>query len=255
MEFKYYDVLRDSKKNVIEAKWSSHEFGKYAIMTTADRRTMWPELIHTSGELMFEQRQLVEDLIKILSTPKDSFDECVRENLNFDLYRECYNFVQDPRGKYLITPAETGRYKLYMNIPLTSTEEALIPRDAFIADKILKKKGELTPSERQYLIDTGIARMSGGKLDIDMLKINGINFETFQNVVVIQKYAHHYEVLRAHWNDLSQLRRAMFSDFSKLLVKDPEVLRKFMGKLMMQRLEMKKVTQQDVIGLMNTLLN
>jgi hypothetical protein len=254
MEFKYYDVKRDKEGKLTEAKWSSHEFGKYAIMTTADRRTMWPELIHTSGELMYEQRQLVSDLIKILATPKDSFDECVKANPSFDLYRECYNFVNDPKGKHLITPAETGRYKLYMGLALTPTEEALIPKDAFIADKILKNKGELSETERKHLIDTGIARMSGGKTDIDMLKIQGINFETFQNVVVIQKYAHHYDVLRTRWDDLSQLRRAMFSDFSKLLVRDPDTLRGFIEKLMMKRLDMKKISQEDVAELLSAML-
>jgi len=253
-ELKYYDILTDDKGNILEAKWSSHEFGKYSIITSPDKRTAWPELIHTSGELMFEQRQLVADLISILSTPKDSFDECVDENPDFDLYRECYKFVQDPKGTYLITPAETSRYKLYMDIPLTSTEEALIPRDAFIADKILKNKGPLTKSESDYLIKSGIAKMSRGKLDIDMLKILGINFETFQNVVVIQKYAHHFEVLKDHWTDLSELRQAMFLDFKKLLVKDPKIMCSFIDKLMMQRIDMKKITQKDVIDLLNSML-
>lgn len=253
-EFKYYDILADDKGRVLEAKWSSHEFGKYSIMTSANKRTMWPELIHTSGELMFEQRQLVADLIKILATPKDSFDDCVKETPNFDLYRECYRLVQDPKGKYLITPAETGRYKLYMDAPLTETEKALIPRDAFIADKILKNKGPLTTSESDYLVKTGVAKISGGKLEIDRMKVLGINFETFQNVVVIQKYAHHYEVLKARWEDLSQLRQSMFTDFRKLLVKDPEILRSFTGELMMQRIDMKKIKQEDVIRLLNSML-
>ena len=250
-EFKYYDILTDEKGVIAEAKWSSHEFGKYSIITSANKRTMWPELIHTSGELMYEQRQLVSDIIKMLSTPKDTFEECVRANPNFDLYRECYEFVRDPKGKYLITPAETGRYKLYMGIPLTASEKALIPEDAFIADKILKKKGELTKGETAHLIKTGIAIMDRDQIKIDMEKIKGINFETFQNVVVIQKYAHHYEVLRSHWNDLSQLRQAMFLDFKKLLVKDPLVLQDFIGKLMMQRLDMKKISHDDVLRLFN----
>jgi len=254
-DFQYYDLAMNDKNEIIKARWGSHEFGKYSIITSKNKRTPSPELIHTSGDLMMEQRQLVKDLIKILSAPKDSFDECVSASSNFDLYRECYNFVSSPEGNYLITPAETGRYKLYFDMPLSSKEVSFMPKDAVIAEKIIKNKGPLTRTEEDLLVEYGIARRSGNKLNINMEKIYGIDFETFQNVVVIQKYAHHYEVLRARWPKLSQMRKAMFLDFKKLLVKDPGTLSMFMNELMIQRVDMKRISQADVVKLLNSILD
>lgn len=254
-DYQYYDIVLNEKKEPIQARWGSHEFGKYSIITSKNKKTPSPELIHTSGDLMMEQRDLVNDLVTMLSAPKDDFEECVSTSPDFDLYRECYKFISSPEGEYLITPAETGRYKLYFGMPMSAKEAEFIPKDAAIVAKILRGTGTLTKDEERTLIDYGIAKRTGRNLSINMEKIYGIDFETFQNVVVIQKYAHHYEVLKARWPELSQMRQAMFLDFKKLLVKDPAVLQMFISDLMMQRVEMNRISQNDVIKLLNSMLN
>ena len=252
-EYTYYDVTKNASDEVFEMKWGSHPFGRYALRTTKDKKTAWPELIHSSGDLIMEERQLVNDLIKVLTAPHDKLDECIKYSQNFDLYKICYDFVNDPNRTDLIQAKERAAYRLYYGLSLTTQEAALLPPDVIIANKVLRNK-ELSNAEISILIDEGIAYRRSGNLKINTQKIMGLQFDTYQYVVTVQKYAHHYGTLKKHWQELSGIRRALLSDFNTFVIKDVNLFHGFMRELMLQRNRLEKLTQENALQILNDLL-
>lgn len=253
-KFDYYDKVKDGEGNLIMAKWGSHPFGRYVIMQSANRRTPSPEFIHSSGDLIMEQRQLVSDLIKILSAPVDSLEACIKYSRNFGLYKTCYDFVNNPEGVDELETIESGGYKLYFDLPLSSEETEALPPDALIANKYLKKQGELTEEEINLLVKEGVAVRHGKTAVIDEEKILGIQFDTYGYVVAIRKFANHYSVLKKHWPELTELRRALLKDFRNFAIKDPIVFRRFTRELMQRRINLKRLTKQDAFKVISELL-
>jgi hypothetical protein len=252
-EYTYYDLTKNPSGEVFEMKWGSQPFGRFALQTTKDRKSAWPELIHSSGDLIMEERQLVNDLIKVLTAPHDQLDECIKYSQNFDLYRICYEFTQDPKRTDLIQQKERSAYRLYFKLPLTKEELALLPKDSIIANKVLNNK-KLSKDEIKVLIDEGIAYRRSGKLKINMQKIMGLQFDTYQYVVTIQKYAHHYKTLKKHWGKLSGIRRALLKDFNTFVIKDTQLFHNFMRELMLKRNDLEKLSQPGALQLLNGML-
>jgi hypothetical protein len=252
-EFTYFDTVKDPSGEVIEMKWGSHPFGRYALQTTVNKKTPFPELIHSSGDLIMEERQLVNDLIKVLTAPHDSLDDCIKYSQNFELYKICYDFTKNPKRDDLIQLKERAAYKLYYGLPMTTQEVAALPRDVVVANKVLKKK-KLTNEEIRVLINNGIAYKRSGKLKTNMHKILGLQFDTYQFVVTIQKYAHHYGTLKKHWKELSGMRRALLKDFNTFVIKDPQLFHNFMRELMLKRNRLEKLTQENALKILNGML-
>ncbi|KPJ68327.1 hypothetical protein AMJ44_06650, partial [candidate division WOR-1 bacterium DG_54_3] len=252
-EYTYYDTVRNSSGEVISMKWGSHPFGQYSLLTTLNQKTDWPELIHSSGDLIMEERQLVNDLIKVLTAPHDKLEGCVKYSQNFDLYRICWEFVNAPDRTDLIQPRERAAYRLYYGLPLTTPEAALLAKDVVIANKVLRQK-ELTNEEIKVLIKEGIAYKRSGKLKINMEKILGLQFDTYQYVVTIQKYANHYGTLKKHWEQLSGIRRALLEDFNTFVVKDVNLFHNFMRELMLKRNRLEKLSQENALQILNGMI-
>ena len=252
-QFTYYDTVRDDNGEAVELKWGSNPFGKYALQITKDRRTASPELIHSSGDLMMEERQLVNDLITVLTAPSDELDDCIRQNTDFDLYKVCYDFDKDPDRTDLIQPAERAAYRLYFNLPLNPQELALLPPDVVVAHKLLNKK-PLTVAEKKVLIDEGIASRRTGQLKINLEKIRGLEFDTYQYTVMVKKYANHYSVLKERWPELSSIRRALLKDFNNFVIKDQTLFHNYMRELMLKRNNLEKLTQGDAMRILSGML-
>lgn len=252
--YKYYDPVTNASGEVVEMKWGSHPFGRYALQTLKANKTLSPELIHSSGGLIMEERNLIDDLIQILSAPFDKLDECVEANANFSLYKACSEFIGDPAKEEIIGTAEAAGYKLYKGSPLTTLEAATLAVDSIVASKIIKKQ-KLSPEDFKLLLDKGLAAYSNGNLKINYEKIRGMDFETYQYVVTIEKYASHYKTLEKHWDDLSGLRQALLQDFNNLVIKDHELLHKFVRELMLKRTELKLLTRQEALEMLDQLLN
>lgn len=252
-EFTYYDLVKNASNEVVSMKWGSNPFGKFALQTTKDHKIAWPELIHSSGDLIMEERQLVNDLINILTAPNNELDDCVLTNDNFSLYRACWEFVKNPRRKDLIQAKERAAYLLYYNYPLTSEEASLLPQDMSIAGDLLRKK-DLTNAQIKILINEGIAYKRSNKLKVNMEKILGLRFDNYQYVVTIQKYAHHYEVLKQNWEKLSVLRSALLKDFNNFVLNDNALFHNFMRELMLKRNNLEQLTQQNALELLNGML-
>ncbi|MEA3493182.1 MAG: hypothetical protein U9R38_02215, partial [Candidatus Margulisiibacteriota bacterium] len=252
-EYTYYDVTKNPSGEVVQMKWGSQPFGRFALQTTKDWKVAWPELIHSSGDLIMEERQLTNDLIKVLTAPHDELNDCVKYSQNFDLYRICYEFVQNPKRTDLIQPKERSAYRLYHKLPLTEDELALLPKDTVIANKVLNNQ-KLSNAEIKVLVDEGIAYKRRGKLRINMQKIMGLQFDTYQYVVTIQKYAHHYKILKRHWKELSGIRRALLIDFNTFVIKDTQLFHNFMRELMLKRNDLEKLSQPGALELLNGML-
>ncbi|MEE8637613.1 MAG: hypothetical protein V3T21_01050, partial [Candidatus Margulisiibacteriota bacterium] len=252
-EYTYYDTVKNASGEVVSMKWGSHPFGRYSLLTTLNKKTAWPELIHSSGDLIMEERQLVNDLIKVLTAPHDELEDCVKYSQNFDLYRICWEFANAPSRKDLIQPKERAAYRLYFGLPLTTPEAALLPEDVVIANKVLREK-ELTNNEIKVLIKEGIAYRRSGKLKINMEKILGLQFDTYQYVVTIQKYTHHYGTLKKHWKQLSGIRRALLKDFNTFVIKDANLFHNFMRGLMLKRSRLEKLSQENVLQILNGMI-
>ena len=252
--FSYYDRKKDEKGEFVSVKWGGNPFGKYPIITSANMKFQSPELIHTSGDLMMEQRQLISDLIKVLSAPQDKFEECIKYSKNFDLYTACYEYVNDPGREDLLESIETGSYKLYQNLALSSKEVSAIPKDVFLAYKIVNGKEKLTSDEISVLVNEKIAQWQGKKLVIDMEKIYGILYDIYQYVIAIRKNANIYRTLQDNWNDLSGLRAALLHDFNTFIIKDQSVFDEFTRELTLKRVNMEKLSQKDAYILLENIL-
>lgn len=253
-QFTYYDRVRDEKGGLVSAKWGDNPFGKYPIITSKNMKTQTPELVHTSGDLMMESRLLTSDLIRVLSAPQDKFEECIKYSKKFDLYSACFEFIADPRNEYLLNDLERGSYKLYKNIALSSAEVSAIPKDVFIAYKIVTGSEKLTKDEIAVLINERIAYYKGKTLIIDMEKIYGILYDIYQYVVAIHKNANIYGTLQKNWDGLSNLRKAMFFDFKTFIIKDPNIFYDFTRELTLKRVNMEKLSQKDAYILLESIL-
>ncbi|MBI5699689.1 hypothetical protein HZC35_05180 [Candidatus Saganbacteria bacterium] len=252
--FSYYDQVRDEAGDLLRARWGSNTFGKYPIITSVNMRTPSPELAHTSGDLIMEQRRLVADLIAVLSAPRDRFEDCIKYSRNFDLYTACWEFIKDPKRDDLLELNESGNYKLYLGMPLTSEEAASLPPDVFVAQKVINNRGELTASEIDLLLKEKLAVRRGKSLNIDMDKIYGIMYDVYQYVVAIRKNANIYGTLKTRWEGLTNLRRALLADFKKFIIKDPEVFLDYTQELVLDRVELKRLTQSEAYRLLEKLL-
>ncbi|MBI5400085.1 hypothetical protein HZB07_05715 [Candidatus Saganbacteria bacterium] len=252
-EYTYYDVVKNSSGEVISLRWGSQPFGRYPLQITADKRYPWPELVHTSGDLMMEERQLVNELIKILTAPSDNLDDCLPYSPSFPLYKACHEFVANPNRTDLIQPRERAAYRLYFGLPLTVSEEALLPLDVRAANKALHGR-ELTDQELKTLLKEGIAYRRSGQVKLNMEKILGLQFDTYQYVVTIQKYSHHYEVLQKRWPELTNLRVALLKDFNNFVLKDQNIFHNFMRELMLKRNQLERLTQEDALRILSGML-
>ena len=252
--YTYYDTVKNASGETVGMKWGSHSFGKFSIQTTLDRRNPFPELIHSSGDLMMEERQLINELIKILAAPHDELDQCLKYSQNFDLYKTCYLFMQDPKRGDLIQPRESGSYKLYFGLPLNSAEKKALPPDVMIANQILRNE-KLSESDIKLLINEGIAYRRSGKLKINMEKIIGLQYDTYQYVVTIQKFANHYSTLNNYWEGLSGIRKALLTDFNNFVLKDPNLFHNFMREQMLKRTQLEKISQEKALQMLYEMLS
>lgn len=242
--YTYYDQVTNASGEVVAAKWGSQPFGIYAIQTTKDHKSAWPELIHSSGDLIMEERSLINDLILVLTAPYDALDDCVAADPSFTLYHACASFVADPARTDLIGTAEAAGYKLYYGLSLSSAEAASLPPDSIAAMKSARHE-KLSAADEQALAGAGAANRQ---------KLLGLQFEVYEYVVTIEKYAHHYETLRRRWGELSGLRRALLQDFNEFVLKDPELFHDFMRELMLRRNDLEKLTQAEAVKILSGLL-
>ncbi|MFA5113889.1 MAG: L,D-transpeptidase [Candidatus Margulisiibacteriota bacterium] len=232
-QYTFYDPAVNASGEVASVKWGSHPFGKYALITTKDGRTAWPELIHSSGDLIMEERQLINDLIYVLAAPHDALDDCLDNSPNFGLYKDCYDFVSGVNSGEVLGDRERAAYKLHYGLPRTASEEATLPPDTVAA----------------YRSNRG-----GLKMKLDQRKIDGLVYDNYMYVVTVEKYAHHYATLRRYWQELSGLRLAMLRDFNDFVVKDPVIFHSFMRELMLARTRLERLSQENAIRQLAKLL-
>ncbi|MFA5113908.1 MAG: hypothetical protein WC529_06415 [Candidatus Margulisiibacteriota bacterium] len=249
--YEYYDLGRDDNDKLVRAKWGSNTFGRFPILLTKDGRTPAPELVHTTGDLMMEQRRLVGDLIRVMASTFESFNAATAASRNFDLYTICYQFTQDPQRADLLEPIESGSYKAYLDLPLNADEQAALPPDVIACFKLYKGKEPLTQAEADLLVREGLARWQGGTLKVDDAKAYGVLYDLYQYVVSIRKNANIYSTLQDNWNALADIRQAMLRDLGRLRIKDPAVFAELMRELITERAQMERLTQKDAYRILD----
>jgi hypothetical protein len=242
----FYDEVRNASGEVVSVKWGDNPFGKYSLEMTLNGKTPSPELIHSSGDLIMEERQLINGLITVMSAPYDELDDCVGNCPDFELYRTCAEFIADPSKGELLLPLEKASYRLHYGLSLTSAEAALLPPDALAAEKALRHQ-PLSSAELKSLSGIGAASKIKGQWVFNWPKLQGISFDTYQYAVTIEKYANHYAVLKRYWPELSGLRRAILNDFNNFVIKDPALFNDFMRELMLARTRLEKLSQDKAI--------
>ncbi|MBU0630886.1 MAG: hypothetical protein KKC80_08255 [Candidatus Margulisbacteria bacterium] len=252
--YNYFDRVTNAGGETISVKWGSHPFGRFALQSTVNGRTPWPELIHSSGDLILEERQLVSDLVNLLTAPRDKFEECLSYSPDFELFRACYEFVKNPDRTDLIQSKERAAYRLYYNLQLTDQERALLPPDTVIASKVAR--GEpLTAAEKELLIKEGIAYRRSGTFKIIQEKIIGLRIDLYQYVVAIGKGANHYGALKERWPELASLRQALLKDFNNFVLKDPRLFQAFMRELMLKRNRLERLTQKNAVEILDRMIS
>ena len=252
--YEYYDIARNESKDPIRAKWGSNTFGKYPILLSTGRKIKAPEVVHTTGELMMEQRRLIGDLILIMASTLEGFDNAIKQSRGYDAYSACYQFIQNPQRADLLEPFESASYKSYYDLPLNDEEKAALPADIFVCNKAYKGKEPLTQEEADLLINEGLAKRSGNDVIVDDAKAYGILYDVYEYVVAIKKNANIYSTLKEHWSELSVIRHALLQDFSMLYIKDQVVFAEFIRELILERSQMKRLTQLGAYQTLDQLL-
>jgi len=251
-QYTYFDVIRDDSEKVVHARWASNTFGKFPILLSKNMRTMAPELIHTTSDLIVDNYNMLNSMVTLLSAPYQGFDECVAATDSFYVNKVCFEFINDP-SDVKIDPEESGNYKLYNGIPLNDEEKAVVPADQIISDKIIRGAA-LTADEEELLIKEGMASRKGGKFVPDMKKVRGLHFYAYQYVVMLKKLANLYSTIRDNWNDLVSLRTALVNDMTKLSISDEDFYKRFAVELMARRMALVRLTKDNVLdGLSDTL--
>ncbi|MFA6431329.1 MAG: hypothetical protein WCV91_02965 [Candidatus Margulisiibacteriota bacterium] len=252
--YEYYDLGLDDNGNLLRAKWGSNTFGKYPILLSTGRQVMAPELVHTTGDLMMEQRRLIGDLIRVMASTFEGFDSAIKQSRGFANYSTCYQFIKDPQRTDLLEPFDSACYKAYMDLPLNDDEKAALPADVFACYKSYKGKEALSQEEADLLVKEGLATWKGNDLKVDDAKVYGVLYDLYEYVVAIRKNANIYSTLKEHWSELSGIRQAFLQDFKKLSIKDPTVFSEFIRELVSERSEMKRLTQSGAYQTLNQLL-
>ncbi len=213
---------------------------------------MMPEIIHSSGDLMMEQRRLISDFVDVLSAPADDLDDCVTVNEPFSLYRQAYNFLSSPEGYFMGDKYFSIRCKFVLDLPLTTEEAASIPSDIKIAHKIIKGL-PLSKAEKDVLIKQKLAVVRKGKLIINMERIRGLEYDSQQYLISLRKYANNYAVLKENWADLARLRMSLFDDFKKFVIKDRDAFKKFVRRLIHERIELKTLDNKKLFEIIRSM--
>ncbi len=252
-QFVYLNIIKDIHGKIIQARWASNTFGSYQILLSKDKKHQAQEMIHTTCDLMVDQYSMLSDMVDLLSQPYSDFDSCVASCKSLVANKAYFDFDRNPLSGG-IDKEQSAYYKLYFDIPLLPEEVAILPKDVFIANKIVKKLGALNSAEEKLLLKEGIAVKKGGKTIVNMEKIYGLHFYTYQNVVMIKKWANLYSVLRDRWDDISGLRSAIVSDMRSLSLVDPILYRRFFVELMLKRIALKKLSQDEVLNDMSDTL-
>lgn len=250
----YYGLEKDSSGEVVALKWGGNPFGRYIIQMSYDKIYPVPEIIHSSGDLILEERGLVDDLISVLSAPYDNVENCVENDENFSLYKACYDFTANSSSDGIVGSIEAANYRLYYSLPLSQSDIALLPKDAIVAFKYLRGKEALTGDEEKLLVVEGIAKYSQGKLSVDKEKAYGLCYDVYRYVVAIEKLGGHYETLKKHWPELYALRKALLYDFNNLTIKDPKFFHDFTKELMLERVSLHRIDKNKALLLLKRMI-
>jgi hypothetical protein len=240
------NIKKDDNGKIIQARWGSNTFGKYVTILSKDKRTPYPELIHTSGELMMEEYKFIGDTFALLSSPGNSFDECVASSESFLSYKDYYDFVKDPSRDGLITDAESAHYRLYFDMPLDERSISALAKDSVAANKYLKDLGPLTREEEDVLIKSGAGKRKAGTFIPDKKRILGIQSYTYQYMVGINKYANCYSSIMKSWEGLNAMRKAIKQDCVDTGQANGRFIKNFGIQLLIQRLKFERLSQDSV---------
>jgi len=253
--YEYYDIKKGENGKIISARWGSNTFGKFSLIISKDKRTPFPELIHSSGDLIMEELKFIRDTIDLLSSPGADFNTCVATCDSFSAYKAYYDFIKDPTNNDLIQDIESAYYRLYYDMPLDEGELLLMPQDAVAVNKLIKGKSALTRDDEDVMIMSGIAKRTGGKFIPDTKRILGMQAYTYQYVVAIQKFANYYSSTKNSWDDLFSMRNAIITDCQNTGAEDIVFRTNFGIKLLLARMKLEKLTQNSVTDLYNSTTN
>lgn len=240
----FYLVKTDSNGHPVSARWGGNTFGKYVTLLSQNMKTMSSQLVHTSDDLMMEERSLMKDIILMLTATPEGFEECIPYSENFDLYKTCYDYIQNPNRDDLIQPMQSGHYKLFYGLPLDTDEYNAIEKDVLIAHKFIRSGTELTKDEGDLLVKEGLAKYVNGKLKVDREKLYGVYYDAYQYVMTIKNNANHYAVLKDNWDDLKIIERAMTADYAKFPAETRPLFTQFAAELIIQRTLLHELTQE-----------
>jgi hypothetical protein len=245
-ELIYYDIKTTYNGNILSAKWGGHPFGKHSLMLMNAKGIVTSILIHTNGELILEEKELLHYLAEIITQPANSsWDDYLQKNTHLAQMKTISDFVNQPTNTNYQATKSSAFYKLAKNIPLTPTEKNLIPEFYYIAAKnynnILKK-------EPIYLSQEDIDTLKKYNIVFDKYIKNSL-FGIFTDVktyeVSMDKAARWYTSLNNAWNNLTTLRKEFDLYFTHNKIKNPIEKQKIAYRLLKSRRNLKKISPLD----------
>lgn len=236
----WYDLKKNKDNKVYAAKWGGHPFGKHAMLLMDDTNTITSYLIHTNGQLLLEEQELLYYLTEILaSSPQVSWAQFVAGHYALGQMKDIADFVKDPINTEFTPNQDTSIYKFANQIPLSYEEKALIPDVYHISQKFVDSRGAyiFSANEKKQLNQWGMTQ------DKNLgYKLYGIYYDMTELDSNFKKTALWYTALANNWTDLSALRNQFDRYFSLYDIASPGDRGKIIYNLLLTRLRYSTVS-------------
>lgn len=246
-ELTFYDIEVDEKNQITKAKWGGHPFGTYAMLLKDKNHRITSILIHTNGELILEQKELLYYLSEMLSVRRsESWDDFVNSNKALLGMKIITDFTNNPNSDDYEANESLAFYKLANNIPLKDKEKELIAPFYFPAQKnidniINGKPLSLSPADKEVLNQYGYNK----NINLSQF-LYGIHEDIMNYDVSIKKSAHWYNSLKKSWEKLTPLKAELDTYFDKHNIHTPIQRKRISYALLSARLKYDTVSSLDL---------
>jgi len=240
--YNYFDIKRDASGKIVEAMWGSHDFGKYTIFWSRDKRNVSNEMGYATGEVSFEQKQFIMDLATALSVPSSNKLESFLNN--FSGYHEYINLLYFLKGNdsfYLNNPVVTTYLRLMYNQNVTYKEWQGLPPYIRAAYKLyyFPKDYTLDSEEIYSLNKIGINSK-------DYRKIYGIERELYLYKIAADKLILKFAYLTKNWDYFKQIYSLGQTEFAKAHIDSLKTKEDVFYKILLKRNQFEQISINDL---------
>ncbi|HCT83721.1 MAG TPA: hypothetical protein DF296_00805 [Candidatus Margulisbacteria bacterium] len=218
----FYEIKRDKDNNIISARWGGHPFGKHALMLMDDKNVITSILIHTNGQLLLEEQEMLYYITDMIISDKEkTWDEFVESHQPLIEMRYITDFIQNPQNSSFADNKSTAFFKLANNLSLSAEEKLYVPDYYYLSQRVTRA----TKYKMTYAFSSADKRvLSEWRISQDKMiypKFYGIYYDIFSYDLSFRKSASWYNSLRITWDYVQPLKQEFMVYFDKNNIESP----------------------------------